>query len=388
MNKRRILFVSRGVIFDILNDVHINKYGMFSNDFDGDIAKIVVKRKDKHFNLGQFGFKGCYVPQYLLLFRPLVNIYFFIWLLTSLIRNKKNKQYEAIISCDALSSGLICSALSSILKIPLITEFNGNYSSPYIWNAKNIIHQFKRKMVNVIVPYVVRRSSAVRLLYPGQLDGYKNIVNTKKYVFHEYVPIEGFEFSKINKPYIAFLGGPLYLKGVDVLLDAFNQISSQYPDIELRIYGWSPIIEYASVKRLANKKANIHFLRPVPYKEANKVISECLFLVLPSRTEAMGRVLIEAMAYGKAILGSKVDGIPHYIRDRENGLTFESENVEELKSALIELIENKALRESYGENGRDYAMKTYTQSMYYLNYKNMINDVVDQYNDLSVTNDG
>ena len=53
-------------------------------------------------------------------------------------------------------------------------------------------------------------------------------------------------------------------------------------------------------------------------------MARCRVFVLPSRTEAMGRVLIEAMAMGKTCIASAVDGIPHYVRDEDTGLLFRS----------------------------------------------------------------
>jgi glycosyltransferase involved in cell wall biosynthesis len=81
-------------------------------------------------------------------------------------------------------------------------------------------------------------------------------------------------------------------------------------------------------------------------------VNRCFALLLPSRTEAMGRVLLEAMAAGKPIVGARVDGIPRVIRPDHNGLLFECGNVEDLAAQLERLMADPAFARALGENGR------------------------------------
>jgi len=73
--------------------------------------------------------------------------------------------------------------------------------------------------------------------------------------------------------------------------------------------------------------------------------------VLPSLFEGMGRVVLEAMASGKAVIASDVGGIPDLVRHRENGLLVRPGDCESLKQALVELLSNAVLRTRLGENG-------------------------------------
>jgi glycosyltransferase involved in cell wall biosynthesis len=81
----------------------------------------------------------------------------------------------------------------------------------------------------------------------------------------------------------------------------------------------------------------------------------CSLLVLPSRSEGMPRVLIEAMASGKPIIASRVGGIPHYITHGETGLLFERDDTETLAKLLRELLGDPAYRHLLGERGLRHA---------------------------------
>ncbi len=77
----------------------------------------------------------------------------------------------------------------------------------------------------------------------------------------------------------------------------------------------------------------------------------CSIFVLASRSEAMGRVLLEAMGAKKPIIASRTSGIPHYVRDGRNGLLFESENSADLTEKIVRLVQDPLLQRRLGESG-------------------------------------
>ncbi|MCF8050007.1 MAG: glycosyltransferase family 4 protein [Desulfobacterales bacterium] len=85
--------------------------------------------------------------------------------------------------------------------------------------------------------------------------------------------------------------------------------------------------------------------------------------VLPSRNEGMGRVLVEAMAAGKPVIGSRTGGIHDLIRHGENGYLFGTGNAAELAKGILTLAEDADLRKRMGERGREMAQQYSTKSM-------------------------
>ena len=75
-------------------------------------------------------------------------------------------------------------------------------------------------------------------------------------------------------------------------------------------------------------------------------------LVLPSRAEALGLALLEAMAMEKPVIASRVGGIPEVVEHGVTGLLVDPNDPDALAAALISLIEDPGRRDLMGEAGR------------------------------------
>jgi len=94
---------------------------------------------------------------------------------------------------------------------------------------------------------------------------------------------------------------------------------------------------------------------PLPYDDLRKLYSASDIFVLPSLTEAMPTAVLEAMASGKAVIGTKVGGIPLQIKPGENGILINPANENELADAIMYLINNPLERQKMGMRGREIA---------------------------------
>ena len=96
----------------------------------------------------------------------------------------------------------------------------------------------------------------------------------------------------------------------------------------------------------------VRFLGAVPDEELHAQLSACDVFVLPSRKEGFGIVFLEAMAYGKPVVGGAHGGTPEVIRDGETGLLVRHGDVPGLAAALIRLLSDPHERRRMGEAGR------------------------------------
>ncbi len=85
------------------------------------------------------------------------------------------------------------------------------------------------------------------------------------------------------------------------------------------------------------------------------ILSKSLLLILPSKREGFGLVVLEANSLGVPAVGRRVSAIPELIRDGKNGLTFTS--FDELVEAVRALLESPKTARKMGSTGKRVAGK-------------------------------
>ena len=281
-------------------------------------------------------------------------------------------KYDIIVTYGTFKTGVAGYLIKLITGKKLIIEIPGNPVKSFNYEIRkgNGIQIIKSKIGKILTKFLLKRCDHIKLLYPQQVDAFQVDDERKISIFHNFVPIKIIEPCDLDEKYILFLGFPWYLKGVDILIKAFKKIHREFPDYKLKIVGHCPDKSYFEF--LAKDCPVIELKNAVKHEEAMELMKKCTVFVLPSRTEAMGRVLLEAMAMKKPIIASNVDGIPHYIEHGKNGLLFPSGNDVLLSHNLILLLKDKQLKLQIAERGYDLVHQKYSEEYFSMNFKIMI----------------
>lgn len=138
-----------------------------------------------------------------------------------------------------------------------------------------------------------------------------------------------------DKKIILFVGRLVPYKGLEYLIDAFRLVKEKRRDVALLIIGGGKP-DYMT--KLVNQAGNDVFFLTATDEELPYYYSACDVFVLPSvtRQEAFGIVLLEAMACGKPVIGTRVGGVPYVVG--ESGLTVEPRNTQELYHAIQKIL--------------------------------------------------
>lgn len=251
-------------------------------------------------------------------------------------------------------------------KMKLVIHYHMDTVAP---GLKGLIFKLNNRFV---LPQMIKRADAVTcasLDYIENSDA-KDLFKKYKDKFFETnfgVDLDKFKTSgKSAKKNILFVGGldtAHYFKGVDILLEAFKIILSEFPDWTLSIVGDGDRREhYMKMAEDLEIGDKVSFDEKIGRERLVGFFQDCAFLVLPSinKSEAYGLVLLEALATGKPVIASNLPGVRSVFEKGKQGLLAEPGNVGDLAERMRELVVDDKLREDMGREARILAEKKYS----------------------------
>ncbi|WKN30485.1 glycosyltransferase family 4 protein [Porifericola rhodea] len=164
-----------------------------------------------------------------------------------------------------------------------------------------------------------------------------SVVNRSSHVKNEYLNL-------------LFLGRVGDRKGIFDLLKVFStDVSFFKAHFKLKVGGDGDIDRLKSNISEMGLSEMVEYIGFVEGEQKAKAIHKADIYVLPSYNEGLPISILEAMAYSKAVISTTVGGIPEIIEDGYNGSLIEPGNLEALKSALLQLLNDPSKLKLYGE---------------------------------------
>lgn len=120
------------------------------------------------------------------------------------------------------------------------------------------------------------------------------------------------------------------------------------------------------------------FLGSVPYEQVPALYNEFDAFVLPSHTEGLPRVVLEAQATATPIVATRVGGVPEVITDGETGLLCDVQDPDCLADCIDRLATDPDLRETLARQGRDAVVESWGWSQLYDRYETALGEVVNR----------
>lgn len=262
----------------------------------------------------------------------------------------------------------------------------------HLWHVHEIIekpdfaNKLYRFLVNSLSSKVVFNSKAsFRSLVRSNQD-----LKTKSSIIYNGIekPNKSYNLDEINNfraeemglasdaLLIGIVGRISRWKGQLLLLEAFEKLQTENAKIYLLIIGSPPSdqdhylsdLKNAIISKGLEDKVQIHPFTP----EIWKYWASIDIAVVPStEPEPFGLVAIEAMLIGKPVIAAAHGGLTEIIKHKETGWLFKPNDLNDLYSALKQLIENKILRKKLGSNAKVNVEDRFSLEKYVQNFSNL-----------------
>jgi glycosyltransferase involved in cell wall biosynthesis len=202
-----------------------------------------------------------------------------------------------------------------------------------------------------LAAWALRRADKVRTVSDYTTGLVRELGVEPAATFPAYMDLEPFLGPPLplpGRPVALFVGVLERYKNIDGLAEAWRVVAKRVPDATLHIVGQGSRREVVRAL-MHDLPARTRWDERLSPGEVARALDGASLLVLPSRSEGMGRVIVEALLRGRPVLGSRVGGIRDLVRDGENGLLFEPDG---LKQTLERALADRSLLERLAAGAR------------------------------------
>jgi len=298
-----------------------------------------------------------------------------------LIRNRilelvKSNPVDVIHAHSPALCGLGALQAARSKNIPFVYELRAFWEDAAVDQNKTSTRSLRYRLSQRLEDYVVHRADAVVGISQSILDELKRRKADPARLFHVPNGVDVEKFAPVardetlaaklglgGEPVLGFIGSLYRWEGVAWLVRAVAELRRRGTACKLLIVGDGeemPAVREA-VREL-NAGEFVQILGRVPHDDIERYYSVVDVLVYPRHSIRLTELVtplkpLEAMALGKAILGSDVGGIRELVHPEKTGILYRADNVEDFCVQAKRLLSQTSLRRKLGEEAREFILR-------------------------------
>jgi len=264
------------------------------------------------------------------------------------------------------------------LRTPVVADFHDDYWSAFTpYPSPDLpVRFFRQRLLLAHHLEVIKNSTAVIAHSKSTAASIENVIQKK---LADKVPVHVVPYGirtermeaetnteSASAPLVLFAGRDMFRKGFPLAVKALRSILRQKPGARLRVLG----DEYFHTRvsgRLLSIGTAVEFLPSQSRDELARHFREASVLVLPSRQEAFGIVLVEAMAAGLPVVAARTGGIPEAVEDGMSGLLHRPGDAADLADKILSVLDDHGLRHKLVRGGLErskrFSLSTMKESL-------------------------
>ena len=288
--------------------------------------------------------------------RALDGLAFYARLPFLVARELRSYRPDAVLAQGAQEAALVVLG-RKLARVPtrVVADIHGDPAAPMrLYGSPS--RKALAPLADALARYGLRSSDGVRTISAYTSGVVRRAGAEPTAEFAAFVDLEPFLESPPvplpERPVALFVGVLERYKAVDVLVEAWRRAAPLVPGATLHVVGRGalrPVVEEL-VRDLPEQSC---WDERLTTPEVARALDQATVLVLPSRSEGLGRVVVEAFCRGRGVVASNVGGIPDIVEDGVNGLLLPPGDPDALADALVRALTDRALAERLGEAARD-----------------------------------
>jgi glycosyltransferase involved in cell wall biosynthesis len=283
--------------------------------------------------------------------------------------------------------GLMVKMMSRLAgrRVALITESHGDFEASIFMERRLRAARAYRWAIPRVAAVVLRHSDLARAVSTStssQLQRFAPQLPVVQFVTWSdssaFVAARRYRTGGVF-PVILFAGVLIPRKGVHVLIEAFPLVARRCSGARLTIAGRHANLDYtAALRRRVSElgvTAQVTFAGELEQAELAQRMADAAVFVLPTYSEGLPRVVLEAMAVGTPVVVTRTSGIPEVVIDGVTGLLVEPGNAEDLAEHVSWVLEHRAEAFVMAARARQRVAEVFSAEAYREGYRRLFHAV-------------
>lgn len=264
-------------------------------------------------------------------------------------------------------------------RVTLVVESHGDFEESMLLQRRVAFAELYRFLMRHAARFSLRHADLLRAVSNSTKEQLERQSPGKPIVqFPAWTDIEVFLQAggsrEQNLPQSILYAGVLTpLKGVHHLINAFVCIAKEFPQARLVLAGHEENKGYTAVLKEQVKRFvlddRVQFVGAMPQPELAAWMRRACVCVLPSVSEGLGRVIVEAMATGTPVIGSNVGGIPEIVKDGATGFLVPPGDEKVLTEKIRWVLVYPDKTREMGYHARVFAERFFSTQVYVDGYR-------------------
>ena len=265
------------------------------------------------------------------------------------------------------------------LPVKIVVETHGDFINTIGLEKNLLIPKFYTLIFSYLAKYSIKNADLIRSIsdftekqalnfgYKGLFVRFPAWINIDNYLNVDTKRLSTGTFK------IIFVGSVTERKNPKIIIESLETIDE---DISLEIIGQTPNLKYLKeLNKLIASSKHAKSITMTPFIKAEELIlkySSANLFILPSKSEGLGRVIIEAQSTACPVLVSSNTGMTDLIIENETGYIFENNNKNDLTKKIQYIIDNYESALQIGLNSKDFVKENQSVANFEFGYKKLI----------------
>jgi len=265
------------------------------------------------------------------------------------------------------------------LPVKIVVETHGDFINTIGLEKNLLIPKLYTLIFSYLAKYSIKNADLIRSIsdftekqalnfgYQGLFVRFPAWINIDNYLNADTKRLSTDTFK------IIFVGSVTERKNPKIIIESLETIDE---DISLEIIGQTPNLKYLKeLNKLIASSKHAKSITMTPFIKAEELIlkySSANLFILPSKSEGLGRVIIEAQSTACPVLVSSNTGMTDLIIENETGYIFENNNKNDLTKKIQYIIDNYESALQIGLNSKDFVKENQSVTNFEFGYKKLI----------------